>query len=72
MKQIVLLGSTGSIGVNALKVIQSNPDRYRIIALGAGKNIDLLLKQTETFRPESVALKDEKTASEMKRRLPKD
>ncbi|OPX33977.1 MAG: 1-deoxy-D-xylulose-5-phosphate reductoisomerase [Desulfobacteraceae bacterium 4484_190.1] len=72
MKRIVLLGSTGSIGVNALKVIQSNPEKYRVIALGAGKNIDLLLKQIEAFRPVSVALKDEKLASEMRRRLPKD
>ncbi|RLB13481.1 MAG: hypothetical protein DRG35_06870, partial [Deltaproteobacteria bacterium] len=36
MKNICLLGSTGSIGTNALKIIKNNPDRYRIIALGGG------------------------------------
>jgi len=51
LKNICLLGSTGSIGTNALTVIRNNLDRYRIIALGGGKNIDLLLNQIKEFKP---------------------
>ena len=47
MKNIIILGSTGSIGVNALKIIQANPDKYRCVGLAAGRNIALLLKQIE-------------------------
>ncbi len=43
MKNIAILGSTGSIGVNALRVIQANPEKYQVTALAAGKNIRLLL-----------------------------
>jgi len=38
MKKIAVLGSTGSIGVNALNVIRANPEKYRVVALAAGKN----------------------------------
>ena len=71
MKKIAVLGSTGSIGVTALKVIHSNPEKYRVIALGAGKNLDLLLKQIENLRPKAVAVLDEGLASDLKRRLGK-
>jgi 1-deoxy-D-xylulose-5-phosphate reductoisomerase len=68
MKKIALLGSTGSIGVNALDVIRANPEKYRIVSLVAGKNIELLLKQIEDFRPMAVAVLDEVLASELKKR----
>jgi 1-deoxy-D-xylulose-5-phosphate reductoisomerase len=68
MKKIALLGSTGSIGVNALNVIRTNPEKYRIISLVAGKNIELLLKQAEDFRPIAVAVLDEVLALELKKR----
>lgn len=71
MKKIALLGSTGSIGVTALKVIHSNPEKYRIIALGAGKNLDLLLKQIEGLKPKAVAVMDKVLASDLKHRLGK-
>jgi len=70
MKNIVLLGSTGSIGVNALKVIESCPDKYRIIGLGAGKNIDSLSGQIEKFRPRAVAVQDRETALGLKEIFP--
>ena len=55
MKNITILGSTGSIGVNSLKVIKANPDRYRCIGLAAGTNIRLLLSQIEEFQPKAVS-----------------
>jgi 1-deoxy-D-xylulose-5-phosphate reductoisomerase len=68
MKKIAVLGSTGSIGVNALNVIRANPEKYRVVALAAGKNIELLLNQIEDFRPMAVAVLDEDLALELKKR----
>ncbi len=70
MKNITILGSTGSIGVSALKLISSNPEKYKVIGLSAGTNKDLLLHQIETFRPAAVAVLEESLASEVKNRLP--
>ena len=69
MKKIAVLGSTGSIGTNALRVIESNPDKYRLVALAAGRNIDLLLQQIEKFQPEAVAMIDGDLAERLKSRL---
>jgi len=55
MKKITILGSTGSIGLKTLKVIESNPEKYRVVALAAGRNIDLLMEQVKKFRPIAVA-----------------
>ena len=41
MKFISIIGSTGSIGTSALKVIEANPDKYQLVALGAGENLEL-------------------------------
>ena len=40
MRRLAILGSTGSIGVNALKVVAAHPDRFRVVALAAGRNTD--------------------------------
>ncbi len=69
MKRISLLGSTGSIGRNALKIIKHHPDKYRIIALSAGRNIDLLLEQIYEFSPKAVSVLDEDLASTLRTRL---
>ena len=69
MKKISLLGSTGSIGISSLQVIELNPDKYRVVALAAGRNIDLLLQQIEKFQPEAVAMLDEDLAERLKARL---
>ncbi len=55
MKNITILGSTGSIGLKSLKVIESNPEKYRVVALAAGRNIDLLMEQAKKFHPIAVA-----------------
>lgn len=69
MKNITILGSTGSIGVNVLKVIQANPNKYRCVGLAAGKNIDLLAEQTRHFRPGVICIQDSLLVSQLKNRL---
>ncbi|PKN77334.1 MAG: 1-deoxy-D-xylulose-5-phosphate reductoisomerase [Deltaproteobacteria bacterium HGW-Deltaproteobacteria-10] len=71
MKKITVLGSTGSIGVNALDVIEKSPQRFQVVALAAGKNIQLLQKQIERFRPQIVSVSSDQTACELRKHLPK-
>lgn len=72
MKKLTILGSTGSIGTSTLKVIKANPDRYRVIGLTAGNNIDLLQKQIEEYAPLAVAVLSEDQAGILKSRLKGD
>jgi 1-deoxy-D-xylulose-5-phosphate reductoisomerase len=69
MKRLAVLGSTGSIGTSTLKVVRSFPDRFRVVALAAGGNIDLVEEQVREFRPDLVAVKDEETAAALEGRL---
>ena len=54
MKKIAILGSTGSIGTQALEIIRNNPDKYEAVALSCGRNTELLKKQIEEFNPRMV------------------
>jgi len=65
MKTISILGSTGSIGTNTLKLAAAFPKEFRIAGLCAGKNVRLLAEQTEKTCPEIVSSGDEKTAAEL-------
>ena len=56
MKRVLILGSTGSIGENTLKVIEQFPKKFKVVGLVAGKNERKLLQQTEKFSPEAIAL----------------
>ena len=58
LRALTVLGSTGSIGTNTLDVVRQNPDRFRIFALAAGRNIHLLGEQIKEFKPEVVVLQD--------------
>ncbi|HRS97947.1 MAG TPA: 1-deoxy-D-xylulose-5-phosphate reductoisomerase [Smithella sp.] len=69
MKKISILGSTGSIGVSTLKVIEDHPDRFRVVALSAGKNIGLLQKQIERFMPRIAAVRNREDANALRRSL---
>lgn len=71
MKRIALLGSTGSIGTNAIKVAQHLGPDYKIVALAAKGNIDLLELQANECQPELIAVYDKGKACELQRRLPK-
>ena len=69
MRSIVVLGSTGSIGTQALEVVRRHADRFRIVGLAAGNRHDLLVGQIREFMPPSVAIADEEAAAEVRRRL---
>lgn len=56
MRRVLILGSTGSIGAQALDVVRSNPDRFEIVGLGAGRNRELVSAQAAEFGVEHVAL----------------
>ena len=66
MKKIGLLGSTGSIGTQALEVIRNNKDKFEVVFLTAGKNRTLLEKQIKEFHPKVVAIAGEEDASLLK------
>jgi 1-deoxy-D-xylulose-5-phosphate reductoisomerase len=57
-RTLTILGSTGSIGTNTLDVVGRNPDRFRVFALAAGRNINLLAQQIQRFKPAVVVLKN--------------
>lgn len=67
---VSLVGSTGSIGSQTLDVIRSDPERFRIVALGAARSVQALAAQAIEFRPEVVALAEEALAPELKGLLP--
>ncbi len=69
MKNIALLGSTGSIGTQTLAVVARFPERFNVIALVAHRNIELLQRQIERFRPELVVVSDEAKARELAGRV---
>lgn len=69
MKRIVILGSTGSIGRMALDVISKNRNKFSVVGLVAGSNIDLLEVQVKNFGPEIIAVSDAGRALELKKRL---
>ncbi len=66
MKNVVLLGSTGSIGTSTIKVAADLPDHLRLIGLAAGNNVELLLEQTRRHRPEAISISDPAKAQELR------
>jgi len=70
VRDVVILGSTGSIGTQALQVVAANPDRFRVVALTAGgSRPDLLVEQVRAFRPRFVAVDDDAAAAALAGRL---
>jgi 1-deoxy-D-xylulose-5-phosphate reductoisomerase len=69
MKQIAILGSTGSIGRNTLRVVESLGGEFGVAALGAGSNIELLAEQIEQHRPRVVSVSDEESADRLRYEL---
>ena len=64
-RNIAILGSTGSIGRQALEVIKAHPDRFVVEVLVANNNVDLLIKQALEFKPNAVVIGDEKKYKEV-------
>ncbi|HMJ64046.1 MAG TPA: 1-deoxy-D-xylulose-5-phosphate reductoisomerase, partial [Candidatus Binatia bacterium] len=58
MKNVVLLGSTGSIGTSTIKVADDLPDQIRLVGLAAGNNVELLAEQARRHRPEAISITD--------------
>jgi 1-deoxy-D-xylulose-5-phosphate reductoisomerase len=70
VKRVAILGSTGSIGVQALDVAQRFPERFEVVGLAAGKNAARLTEQVRRFRPKVVAVADEVAAREVRANAP--
>ncbi len=66
MKTLNIFGSTGSIGVQTLNIVRKYKDKFKIVGLFAGKNIDLLLSQINEFSPEIVYISEEKNLKKIK------
>jgi 1-deoxy-D-xylulose-5-phosphate reductoisomerase len=69
MKALAILGSTGSIGRQTLQVVESLPERFRVVALGAGGNLEELTEQIARHRPQLVSVGDATKAVELRERL---
>ena len=69
MRNLVLLGSTGSIGTSTIKVVEDLPDQVRLLGLGAGNNVALLLEQTRKHRPAAISITDPAKAQELRNAL---
>jgi 1-deoxy-D-xylulose-5-phosphate reductoisomerase len=69
MKKLAVLGSTGSIGVSTLSIVEQFPDRFRVVALAAGKNLAKLKEQIHLFKPDIISLTNEADARELQAQL---
>lgn len=69
MKGLCILGSTGSVGRNCLRVVASLPERFRVVALSAGKNLDVLAEQVAEFHPEVVVVASPECIEPLRARL---
>ena len=72
MKRIAILGSTGSIGRSTLSVAEAYPDRFQIVALAAGGNIESALEQAQRWHPRVISMASESDADTLRSRLKKE
>jgi len=66
MKNITILGSTGSIGVSTLEIVAAHPDRFRVVAMTAGKNLELFARQIRSFAPRIAVVAAESDVARLK------
>src|SRR5579862_1978791 len=69
MKRIAILGSTGSIGQSTFKIVEAYPDRFQVVALAAGRNIESAFEQAKRWRPRVLSVASERDADILKTRL---
>src|SRR6266702_4156861 len=69
MKKLTILGSTGSIGVSTLEIVAAHRDKFSVVALTAGNNLELLKQQIEQFSPQLVAVLTEESAKKLAQML---
>ncbi|MEA3075900.1 MAG: 1-deoxy-D-xylulose-5-phosphate reductoisomerase [Actinomycetota bacterium] len=70
MKTVALVGSTGSIGTQALDVVRAEPDAFRVVAIGAATSVDALAAQAIELRPDRVAIADASLVPKLQERVP--
>ena len=70
MKCVALLGSTGSIGENVCEVIRQFPDRYRLVAIAAGRSVEKLARQVLEFEPEIISIGTDQAAGQLQKLIP--
>ena len=71
MKRISILGSTGSIGRSTLSVVESYPERFEVIALAAGRNMDAAFEQAQRWKPRLISVAAEQDAEILRTTLKK-
>jgi 1-deoxy-D-xylulose-5-phosphate reductoisomerase len=71
LRNVVIAGSTGSIGTQALDVVAASPDRFEVVALGTGSSVALLAEQAHAVRPAVVAIADASLARELEAAVPR-
>lgn len=69
MKRVAVLGSTGSVGTQALSVMEAFPERFEVVALAAGRQVDVLAEQARRFRPSLVSVADRAGAERLRAQL---
>src|SRR4051812_25304546 len=69
MKRISILGSTGSIGKSTLKIVEAYPERFRVVALAAGQNVEAVFEQACRWKPRLISVADEQHAEALRDRL---
>ena len=69
MKRIAILGSTGSIGKSTLSIVESFPDRFSVVSMAAGHNVDLAFEQARRWRPQIVSMATAETAGQLPYKL---
>ena len=69
MKNLAILGSTGSIGRSTLSIVESYPDRFRVLTLAAGKNLEAAYEQARRWRPRILSMASESDAEQLRSRL---
>jgi 1-deoxy-D-xylulose-5-phosphate reductoisomerase len=69
MKRISILGSTGSIGRNTLSVVESYPERFQVVALATGRNVDVAFEQAQRWKPQLLSVAAEKDVEPLRARL---
>ncbi len=71
LRSVAIVGSTGSIGLQAIDVVSAEPERLRVVAIGANRSVAVLAEQARALRPEVVAIADETLAGELAAAVPK-
>jgi 1-deoxy-D-xylulose-5-phosphate reductoisomerase len=72
MKNVAILGSTGSIGHSTLSVIDSYPDRFHLVSIAAGNNLEAVFEQCQRWHPKAVSVSQESQAEKLRRKLKRE